>query len=115
MDEPESSNNLARVDAGSTGDMIRLDGRPFLMGTDFEEAVLGDGEGAVRRVLLDGFYIDKFAVTNEQFAEFVRRTDYRTESERIGWSFVFHGHIPRERYGDLGGWRRCREHPGGAR
>jgi formylglycine-generating enzyme required for sulfatase activity len=81
--------------------MIRVDGRPFLMGSDFEEAVLGDGEGAVRRVLLDGFYIDKFAVTNEQFAEFVRRTDYRTESERIGWSFVFQGHIPRERYGDL--------------
>jgi formylglycine-generating enzyme required for sulfatase activity len=81
--------------------MSRLDGRPFLMGTDFEEMVLGDAEGAVRRVRLDGFYIDRFAVTNEQFAEFVRTTGYRTDSERIGWSFVFQGHIPQDRYGDL--------------
>ena len=101
VDEPESPSRLARVNAGSTADMIRLDGRPFLMGSDFEEAVLADGEGAVRRVLLDGFHIDKFAVTNEQFAKFVRRTGYRTESERIGWSFVFQGHIPQERSGDL--------------
>ncbi|HEX9366230.1 MAG TPA: formylglycine-generating enzyme family protein [Vicinamibacterales bacterium] len=83
--------------------MILLDGGPFLMGTGFEEAVLQDGEGPVRNVLLDGFYIDKFAVTNEQFAEFVRHTGYRTESARFGWSFVFEGHIPRERYGELVG------------
>jgi formylglycine-generating enzyme len=101
VEEPEISNGLARVNAGSTADMIRLDGGPFLMGSDSEEAVLSDGEGAVRRVRLDGFFIDRFAVTNEQFAEFARSTGYRTESERIGWSFVFQGHIPRERYGDL--------------
>ena len=101
VDEPESPNKLARVNAGSTADMIRLDGRPFLMGSDFEEAVLADGEGAVRRVQLDGFHIDKFAVMNEQFAEFVRSTRYRTESERIGWSFVFQGHMSPDKYGDL--------------
>jgi formylglycine-generating enzyme required for sulfatase activity len=95
--EPAGSNAHARVNAGSTADMIRLDGGPFLMGTDFEEAVLADGEGPVRRVLLDGFYIDTFAVTNEQFADFVRRTGYRTDAERFGWSFVFHGQISSER------------------
>jgi formylglycine-generating enzyme len=98
VDEPERPSRLARVRAGSTVDMIRLDSRPFLMGSDFEEAVLADGEGAVRRVRLDGFYIDARAVTNEQFAEFVRRTGYRTESERIGWSFVFRGHLPPENH-----------------
>lgn len=97
----ESSNTLVRIKAGSISDMIRLDGGPFLMGTDFEEAVLSDGEGPVRRVVVDTFYIDTFAVTNEQFADFVRTTGYRTDSERFGWSFVFRGHIPSERYGNL--------------
>jgi formylglycine-generating enzyme required for sulfatase activity len=81
--------------------MVKLDGGPFLMGTDAEEAFPQDGEGPVRQIQLDGFYIDKFAVTNQQFAEFVTATGYRTESEHLGWSFVFQGHIPPERYHEL--------------
>lgn len=40
-------------------------------------------------VVVDSFYADKFAVTNEQFAEFVEETGYTTDAERFGWSFVF--------------------------
>ncbi len=57
-----------------------------------EEGVLaipGDGEGPVRTVDLPSFLMDKTAVTNRQFAAFVRETGYRTRAEELGWSFAF--------------------------
>jgi hypothetical protein len=90
-----------RAASGSTESMIRLDGGPFLMGTDYKEGFAADGEGPVREVTVDPFYLDTYPVTNEQFAEFVKATAYVTESERFGWSFVFQGNIPRERYEEL--------------
>ncbi len=82
---------------GSTLDMVKLDGGRFFMGAEDQEGFPQDGEGPVRAVTLTGFWIDRFPVTNAQFAEFVRSTGYVTEAERFGWSFVFQGHIPPER------------------
>ena len=48
------------------------------------------GEGPIREVTVDPFYVDAIAVTNAQFARFVKSTRYVTEAERFGWSFVFH-------------------------
>jgi formylglycine-generating enzyme len=79
--------------------MILLDGGRFLMGSESHEAYAGDGEGPVRAVLLDPFYISRFPVTNAQFAEFVSRTGYLTEAQRWGWSFVFRNHIPESQRG----------------
>jgi len=81
--------------------MIKLDGGVFLMGTDSLEGFPFDGEGPVRAVTLDPFYMDACPVANLQFAEFVSTTGYRTEAEQYGWSFVFQGHIPNERFEDL--------------
>ena len=78
---------------GSASGMVKLDGGPFLMGTDAEDGFPADGEGPVREVTVDPFYIDVEPVTNEQFAEFVRATGFRSEAERFGWSFVFQGHL----------------------
>jgi formylglycine-generating enzyme required for sulfatase activity len=61
--------------------MTRLEGA-FRMGSESPEAFPTDGEGPVRQVSLTAFYISKLAVTNGQFAEFVRKTSYRTEAER---------------------------------
>jgi formylglycine-generating enzyme len=83
-----------KVTAGSTAEMVRLDGGRFLMGSESPEAFAIDGEGPVRQVLLDPFYISRFPVTNVQFAEFVSRTGYVTEAQRWGWSFVFRNHVP---------------------
>ena len=74
--------------------MIRLSGGTFLMGTDSNEGFAEDGEGPVREVTVDPFYLDKCAVTNADFAKFVRATAYKTEAERFGWSFVFHLFVP---------------------
>jgi len=63
-----------RATAGSVAEMIKLDGGPFLMGTESDEGFPADGEGPVREVTLDPFYMDRYPVTNEQFAEFARQT-----------------------------------------
>ena len=88
-----------RATAGSTADMVPLEGGRFFMGSEAPEAFASDGEGPVRAVILDPFYISKFPVTNEQFAEFISRTGYVTEAQRWGWSFVFRNHVPEERRG----------------
>jgi formylglycine-generating enzyme required for sulfatase activity len=69
--------------------MVRLNGGTFLMGTDSDIGFPEDGEGPAREITLDPFYIDKYAVTNAEFLQFVRETDYTTDAELYGWSFVF--------------------------
>jgi formylglycine-generating enzyme len=91
-----ASAERARVYSGSTEDMVALDGGKFLMGTDSKEGFPADGEGPVREVTVDPFYMDRYPVTNRQFSEFVRATGYFTEAQRFGWSFVFHHHIAPE-------------------
>jgi sulfatase modifying factor 1 len=70
--------------------MVRLGGSSFLMGTE-DAGFPADGEGPVRAVELSPFWIDRHAVSNARFAEFVGETGYSTEAERFGWSFVFAG------------------------
>ena len=54
----------------------------------------GDGEGPVHAGRVGAFRIDRYAVTNRQFAAFVEATGWRTEAEWYGWSFVFGGLLP---------------------
>lgn len=74
--------------------MVYLPGGTFLMGTDDPAGFPADGEGPVRDVRLNAFYIDTCVVTNRAFAEFVDATGYVTEAEWFGWSFVFAGFLP---------------------
>ncbi|WP_235593435.1 formylglycine-generating enzyme family protein [Paenibacillus sp. 32O-W] len=70
--------------------MVAIPGGTFDMGTETAEGFPSDGEGPVRRVRVDPFYMSAYAVTNAQFKRFVDETGYVTEAERFGWSFVFH-------------------------
>ncbi len=63
------------------------------MGTDDGVGYPADGEGPARRVVVRPFWLDVCAVTNAQFLRFVRASDYVTEAERYGWSFVFHSFV----------------------
>jgi sulfatase modifying factor 1 len=87
-----------KVTLGSTQGMTRLDGGWFLMGSESPDTLPHDGEGPVRRVCLDPFFASLYPVTNQQFAEFVAATGYRTDAERFGWSFVFKDQIQRPMY-----------------
>lgn len=80
---------IQRAEPGSTEGLVLLPGGSFRMGTD-EPTFPEDGEGPVREVTLEPFWVDPYAVTNAQFADFVRETGYTTEAETFGWSFVFY-------------------------
>jgi sulfatase modifying factor 1 len=61
-----------------TNEMVWIPGGTFWMGTE-------DGhpdEVPVHQVTVDGFWMDKTEVTNEQFEKFVRATGYVTVAER---------------------------------
>jgi formylglycine-generating enzyme len=63
----------------------------FLMGSEDRSGFAADGEGPARRVRMSAFAISAYTVTNAQFGDFVRETNYTTEAERLNWSFVFSG------------------------
>ena len=86
----------ATSDDDRTERMVHLDGGTFTMGTDEDIGYPTDGEGPAREVKLDPFYIDRFAVTNAEFLQFVRDTGYTTDAERFGWSFVFENFVAAE-------------------
>ena len=75
--------------------MVLIPGGTFIMGSDDKSGYPADGEGPSRQVTLDSFLIDAYSVTNARFGDFVKDTDYITEAERYGWSFVFHSFVPR--------------------
>ncbi|HEX8463744.1 MAG TPA: formylglycine-generating enzyme family protein [Abditibacterium sp.] len=77
---------------GSTRGMVRLAGGAFLMGSDNPQSRPGDGEGPVREVIVEPFFIGICAVSNTEFEEFVEATNYVTEAEKFGWSYVFTKH-----------------------
>jgi sulfatase modifying factor 1 len=79
---------------GSTDGMVELPGGEFLMGNAGPHSYPDDGEGPVRRVQLDAFWIDCCAVSNAGFSQFIQATGHVTEAERFGWSFVFGGLLP---------------------
>lgn len=81
--------------------MIVLPGGAFLMGTDNLEGFPADGEGPIREVTVKSFSMDRSPVTNDLFAKFVQATEYQTEAERFGWSFVFWSHLPADRFDEL--------------
>ena len=74
----------------STRGQVRLEGGTFWMGDSHGDGYAADGEGPVHQVRLSPYLVDAKAVTNAQFASFVKATGYVTEAERDGVSAVFH-------------------------
>ena len=74
--------------------MVEVENGAFLMGAEEPDGNPADGEGPVRPVVVPTYEIDRHAVSNEHFADFVEDSGYRTDAERYGWSFVFGGLLP---------------------
>ncbi len=92
-DAPDAAPLVVAPTAADTRGMVFIPAGPFRMGGDDPDAFPDDGEGPVREVDVSGFHIDAKAVTNGQFAAFVKATGYLTDAERFGWSFVFHAFV----------------------
>jgi ribose/xylose/arabinose/galactoside ABC-type transport system permease subunit/formylglycine-generating enzyme required for sulfatase activity len=60
--------------------MIEIPAGPFIMGSDTG----AEDEAPAHEVDLPAFEIDKFEVTNADFAQFVEATGYQTDAEREG-------------------------------
>ena len=73
--------DIARNDRPSedrpTGDMVRIPGGTFRMGSNDHYPE----EAPVHRVTVDGFWIDRTPVTNKQFKAFVKATGHKTFAE----------------------------------
>lgn len=69
-----------QANARFESDMIWLPAGKFTMGGVGDQAAAD--ELPLHDVKLDGFYIDKYEVTNEQFEKFVKATGYVTIAER---------------------------------
>ena len=108
--EPKSvsaANVVQKPSLSQSAGMIRLPGGEFLMGTPRPSP---DNQRPVHRVVLAPFWMNATHVTNEQFAEFVAESSYRTSAEERGWSLVFNR--------ETGAWDEtpgvCWQHPTGA-
>lgn len=85
----------------SIKNMVYLEGEVFLMGTNDSVGFFEDREGPVKNVRVESFYIDQYAVTNAQFSEFIMATDYKTDAEKFGWSFVFYQFLSKENLSNI--------------
>ncbi|HUV88645.1 MAG TPA: SUMF1/EgtB/PvdO family nonheme iron enzyme [Anaerolineae bacterium] len=84
---PTISMPQSRVWEADGAEMVFVPAGEFIMGSE----ELGDDERPAHRVYLDGFWIDRYEVTNEQFSRFVAATGYQTEAEQRGWGWVWQG------------------------
>jgi formylglycine-generating enzyme required for sulfatase activity len=82
--------------------MVWISGGEFSMGaadpTGMDRNAVGmhatEDSRPIHRVYVDGFWMDKTAVTNEQFAKFVKATGYVTVAERTPTAAEFPGAPP---------------------
>ena len=81
--------NSAPAPSNAPEGMIWIPGGEFSMGAvvsghgDHEMPMASNDAQPVHRVRVDGFWIDKSVVTNEQFEKFVKATGYLTIAERV--------------------------------
>jgi formylglycine-generating enzyme len=78
MKNVAQSGESLRVSHPLVENMVRIPGGTFLMGSDKHYPE----EAPAHEVTVDGFWIDKYTVTNDQFLTFVQATKYVTSAER---------------------------------
>lgn len=81
--------------------MKKIKGGTFMMGTNSEEGFLDDFEGPQVAVSVKDFSIADTPVTNQEFAQFVKETGYKTLAERQEWSFVLYCSFQRQKGRDI--------------
>ena len=70
--------------------MVWIPGGTFLMGSDAHYPE----EAPAHRVGVDGFWMDEYLVTNQQFRRFAKETGYVTVAERVPRAEDYSGALP---------------------
>ena len=83
----------------TTGRMIMVEGGSFWMGCDSSTHNCQGDELPMHRVSLADFYISETEVTVAQFSEFIKETNYQTDAEKNGGSYVWNGTKREKRLG----------------
>jgi len=91
----QSDENIVAGGSFPENELFDTQGGSFTMGAN-DPPVPTDGEGPERHVTLRPFAIDKYEVSNGEFALFVKETSYRTEAEKFGNSFVMEYFLSKE-------------------
>lgn len=68
---------------------IRITGGTFQMGDLFDEGE--SDEKPVREVTLSDFYLSKFELTLGEFRQFIAATNYETDADKDGGSYIWNG------------------------
>ncbi|WP_323772081.1 formylglycine-generating enzyme family protein [Antarctobacter sp.] len=72
---------------------VHVPGGTALLGTD-QPWIAQDFEGPLTRKTVPDLWWEAGAISVAQFRRFVAATGYRSVAEQLGWSFVFHTHVP---------------------
>ena len=75
-------------------DAVDISGGSGWVGTS-TAGIPNDGETPLRKTRIKPFRMSATTITNAQFQTFIDATDYITEAERFGWSFVFYEQVPK--------------------
>ncbi len=73
--------------------MVLLKSAEFLMGSEDKTTYTADKEGPVKKIKVNSFLIDKYAVSNKEFSNFVNESNYISDAEKLEWSYVFYQFI----------------------
>lgn len=70
--------------------MIKIPAGKYSIGNNRLESHYSDNETKVAQVITPSFLIDDTTVTNTEFERFIQATNYQTDAELLGSSFVFY-------------------------
>ena len=77
---------------GVSFEMVAIKGGTFTMGGTSEQGSEAESdEKPTHNVTLSDYYIGKFEVTVGLFRTFINETNYRTDADKEGWSYVWTG------------------------
>ncbi len=70
-------------------DFIYIKGGQFMMGAPESDSLASSHEKPQHEVQLSDFYLDKYALTLAQFAEFIAETGYQTDADKREGSYIW--------------------------
>ena len=91
--------NGETVSPNDSIEMVFVEGGSFMMGCTYEQADCYDNEKPAHRVTLSSYSISKTETTVAQFKQFVDATNYQTDADKEGFSYVWNGSSSEKRNG----------------